>query len=194
MNEILELIKQLDGVGNKAAKKIFFELLTSSQKRETFQKVIDTISKDFKICERCYFYKKNNLCAFCDDKTREQNLICVVSYLSDAQKILDNNFKGLVHVLNGELNFNKNIKPENLKIDKLFDRINKEIEVLLALNLTFEGEVTAGYLASELKNRVKKVSRIARGIPLGGVIDYIDDETLLDAIQNRKSLKKKEQE
>ncbi|QEH61206.1 recombination protein RecR [Spiroplasma chinense] len=189
MDELIELLKQFDGIGNKAAKKIFFEIMTSKSKKDKLVETIEKISNSYKICETCYFYRFENLCKFCDDATRNQELICVVSYITDAQRILESNYRGLIHVLNGEINLNKNIHPENLKMEELFARINKDKEIILALNLTFEGEVTANYIGNKIKSSVKKVSRIARGIPLGGVIDYIDNETLENAITNRKNLK-----
>ncbi|ARU90894.1 recombination protein RecR [Spiroplasma clarkii] len=94
--------------------------------------------------------------------------------------------------MNGEINLPKNIQPENLKIAQLFDRISTDMEIILALNLTFEGEVTANYLGARLKSKCKNITRIARGIPLGGVLDYIDNDTIDDAILNRKSIKEEE--
>ncbi|QBQ07209.1 recombination protein RecR [Spiroplasma gladiatoris] len=190
MDELIEILKQFDGVGNKAAKKIFFQIMTSKSKKDKLIETINKISESYSICERCNFYKFQNKCSFCDDELRDKNFICVVSFITDAQKILESNFKGLIHVLNGEINLNKNIQPENLKIKELFARINKEVEILLALNLTFEGEVTANYIANQLKNNIKGITRIARGIPLGGVLDYMDSKTLEDAINNRKNIEK----
>lgn len=192
MNEIIEILKEFDGIGTKAAKRIFFELLTSAIKKEKLVGVINNITERFTVCEICFYYREDNFCGFCDEIKRDKNIICVVSYLSDAQKIYESNYKGLVHVLNGEINLSKNIQPDNLKIKQLFGRINTDVEIILALNLTFEGEVTANYLGTRLKNNCKNVSRIARGIPMGGVLDYIDNETLDDAIINRKNIKEKE--
>lgn len=191
MDEIIELLKEFEGISSKAAKGIFFEVMTSKTKKEKLIETINKISNDFSICEKCFFYKNKNICAFCDNQSRDKKIICVVSFLMDAQKIYDSNFKGLIHVLNGEINIVKNIHPENLKIPDLFARINMETEIILALNLTFEGEVTANFLATKLKNKCRSVSRIARGIPMGGVLDYIDKETIDDAIVNRKEIQNK---
>ncbi|QGS51375.1 toprim domain-containing protein [Spiroplasma tabanidicola] len=190
MDEIIEILKEFEGIGSKAAKKIFFQIMTSNSKKDKLIEVINKISDNYSVCQICNFYKYKKVCQFCDDSSRDRNLICVVSYITDGQRILESNFKGLVHILNGEINLNKNLQPESLKIKELFARINKEVEILLALNLTFEGEVTANYIANQIKDNTKSVTRIARGIPLGGVLDYIDTETLEDAIKNRKALKK----
>ncbi|AOG59963.1 recombination protein RecR [Spiroplasma helicoides] len=190
MDELIELLKEFDGIGQKAAKKMFFQIMTSKLKKQKLIEVIEKISNDYEICERCFFYKYKKLCSFCDSQIRDKNLICVVSDILNAEKILNSKFKGIIHVLNGEININKNVHPEKLKIEELFARINSEVEILLALNLTFEGEVTANYIATKLKDKAKNITRIARGIPLGGVLDYMDNETLEDAIKNRKIIKK----
>ncbi|WP_338985112.1 toprim domain-containing protein [Spiroplasma endosymbiont of Diplazon laetatorius] len=188
MDKLIEDLKKIDGVGKKAAEKILFDLIINKDKVDSLESVLEKIRKTYSECERCFYFKENNSCAFCDNKNRNENIICVVSTKMDALKILDSSYNGMIHVLNGEINLNKNIGPETLKMSELFVRINKGIELLLALNLTFEGEVTSNYIANKAKGISEKISRIARGIPLGGVIDYIDQETLNDAILNRKKL------
>ncbi|WP_339020914.1 toprim domain-containing protein [Spiroplasma endosymbiont of Atherix ibis] len=180
--------KKIDGIGKKVAEKIIFDLIIDKEKIDSLEEILSQIKNTYNECERCFFFKENNKCSFCDNKNRNENIICVVSTKMDAIKILDSSYNGLIHILNGEINLNKNIGPEKLKLSELFVRINKEIELLLALNLTFEGEVTSNYIANKAKNITEKISRIARGIPLGGVIDYIYQEPLNDAIANRKKL------
>ncbi|AUB31071.1 toprim domain-containing protein [Spiroplasma floricola] len=188
MEKIIEELKKINGISKKAAEKIVFDLIIDKEKINSLEELLEQIKNTYTECEKCFFFKENNKCGFCDNKNRNANIICVVSTKMDAIKILDSSYNGLIHILNGEINLNKNIGPEKLKLSELFVRINKEIELLLALNLTFEGEVTSNYIATKAKSITEKISRIARGIPLGGVIDYIDQETLNDAILNRKKL------
>src|SRR5699024_10680138 len=107
-----------------------------------------------------------------------------------AKTILDKDvFDGVFHVLGGEIDLHKNVSPIDLKINQLFDRINnEEVEVIIALNATFKGELTSNYLAQELKNKKIRVSKIARGIPFGGVINYIDKETIDNALKKREKI------
>ncbi|ALD65918.1 toprim domain-containing protein [Spiroplasma cantharicola] len=188
MDKIIEELKSIDGIGKKVAEKILFDLIINKNKISSLETVINEIKKSYSECNTCFYFKENNVCTFCNNKNRNQNIICVVSTKLDAIKIAKSNYNGLIHVLNGEINLNKNIGPEKIKISELFVRISKGIELLLALNLTFEGEVTSNYIANKAKGICEKISRIARGIPLGGVLDYIDQETLNDAILNRKKL------
>ncbi|QHX36261.1 toprim domain-containing protein [Spiroplasma sp. BIUS-1] len=188
MEKIIEELKKLDGVSKKTAEKIVFDLIINEEKLDSLSEMINKIKTTYSECDNCFFFKENNKCSFCDNQNRNKNIICVVSTKLDALKILDSSYNGMIHVLNGEINLNKNIGPEKLKMSELFVRINKGIELLLALNLTFEGEVTSNYIANKAKGIADKISRIARGIPLGGVIDYIDQETLNDAILNRKKM------
>ncbi|AGR41712.1 toprim domain-containing protein [Spiroplasma diminutum] len=188
MDKIVEELKKIDGVTKKSAEKIIFDLIINKDKIDILENILKDIKNIFNECETCFYFKENNLCTFCDNENRNRNIICVVSTKMDAIKIAESNYNGMIHVLNGEINLNKNIGPEKLKMTELFVRINKDIEMLLALNLTFEGEVTSNYIANKAKGICEKISRIARGIPLGGVLDYIDQETLNDAILNRKKL------
>ncbi|AUM62261.1 toprim domain-containing protein [Spiroplasma monobiae] len=188
MEKMIEELKKLDGISKKTAEKIIFDLIINKEKISSLEEIIKKIKETYSECEKCFFFKENNICSFCENKNRNEKIICVVSTKLDALKILDSNYNGMIHVLNGEINLNKNIGPEKLKMSELFVRINKGIELLLALNLTFEGEVTSNYIANKAKGISEKISRIARGIPLGGVIDYIDQETLNDAIINRKKM------
>ncbi|AHB35856.1 toprim domain-containing protein [Spiroplasma apis] len=188
METLIELLKKIDGIGKKSAEKILVDLISNKESLISIDNVIKSIETDYVECERCYYFKYKNRCAFCDDSSRNKNILCVVSSVLDAQRILHSDFRGVIHVLKGEINVNKNRFPENLTLKELFVRINPEVEVLLALNLTFNGEVTSNYIANAIKSKANKVSRIARGIPLGGMLDYIDNETLNDAIKNRKKV------
>ncbi|AGR40705.1 toprim domain-containing protein [Spiroplasma taiwanense] len=186
MEKLIEYLKNINGISSKSAEKIIFDLIINKNKLLNLEEFLKKIKLDYDECGECFFYRENRTCLFCDNDQRDKKIICVVSTKIDAKKILNSNYKGIIHVLNGEINLNKNIDPEKLTLNKLFARINMDTELLLALNLTFEGEVTANFIYNKVKSNCSKISRIARGIPLGGVLDYIDQETLNDAILNRK--------
>ncbi|AKU79253.1 toprim domain-containing protein [Spiroplasma turonicum] len=190
MKDLVERLKKIEGITEKTSEKIIFDLIENDNKLTLLKETLDYIEKNYKSCEVCNYYKFKNICDFCDNKTRDKNLICVVTSKKEAKKVFKSNYKGLIHVLNGEINLNKNILPESIHLPNLFARISKETEVIIATNLTFNGEVTANYILNSLKNECKKITRLARGIPFGGSLDYLDDETLTNAIENRKIIKK----
>ncbi|WP_339022774.1 toprim domain-containing protein [Spiroplasma endosymbiont of Crioceris asparagi] len=186
MQDIIEKLKSLDGITSKAAEKILFDLIINKSKLDNVNELINQIRHDYSICEICFFYKYKNKCKFCDESNRKKTLICVVSKMTDAYRILNSEFKGLIHVLGGEINVQKGITPNKLKIDELIKRIHDNIEIIMGLNYTFEGEVTFNFIVNKINNKKVKVTRFARGISSGSVINYIDEDTLNNAIKNRK--------
>ncbi|AKX33675.1 recombination protein RecR [Spiroplasma litorale] len=190
MDEVIEKLKKVEGITSKTAEKILIDIIESKEKLNIIKDVLKTIDENFDNCPICNFYTINKKCSFCDNETRNKDQICVVTSKKEANKILKSDFRGMVHVLNGEINLNKNISPELIQLPKLFARISKDMEIILATNLTFNGEVTANYIINVIKENCKKISRLARGIPFGGSLDYIDEETLINAIENRRIIKK----
>ncbi|AXK50684.1 recombination mediator RecR [Spiroplasma alleghenense] len=189
-NKIDELIAQLNktkGFSRKNAERFIFDLIGNKAKIKDFKDIINYIDNNFAECEICFYLSENNVCPICSDNSRNKNKILVVSSIPDAHTIERSNlYNGLYHVLKGEININKNQTPDKLTLENLLQRIDKEKEVILALNSTFEGEVTANFVAQLVKNQTDKVSRIAKGMPVGGMLDYIDNLTLKSAINNRE--------
>lgn len=184
-NSILEL-KKITNLTKRNAEKLFIELLNGDKLSE-LKNLINQTQNCFSECENCFYIKEENFCESCMNEKRDKSKICVVANLMDAKAIMDKDiFNGTFHILKGEIDLNKNVAPADLKIAELFDRINNEnVEVIIALNATFKGELTSNYLIQEMKSKNKKVSRLARGIPFGGVVNYIDRETMENAIKNR---------
>ena len=132
----------------------------------------------------------NDLCEICSDEKRRNGQICVVEGIADLWALeRSSNFKGQYHVLGGVLSALDGVGPEKLGIEKLKDRLSKEKinEVILALNSTIDGQTTAHYIADELKNNMIQITSLARGVPIGGELDYLDDGTILAALTARKS-------
>lgn len=187
--EIVDELKKIEGITKKAAEKILFDLITNKEKLDKIKVIFEEIYNDFKECEKCFYYKYNNYCDSCENNIRDTKKICIVSQPQDAKKIIDSEvFDGVFHILKGEININKNQVPEKLTLRELFAKINDNDEVILALNSTFEGEVTSNYIAKSIPNKGVKITRLAKGIPVGGVLDYIDNETLKNALDNRKKM------
>jgi recombination protein RecR len=187
-NYILEL-KKITNLTKRNSEKLLMDLMNEN-KIDELSSFLNKIKNSFSECPTCFYLMENNFCESCMSDKRDKSKICVVSNILDAKAIIDKDiFNGTFHILKGEIDLNKNVAPTDLKISELFDRINNEnIEVIIALNATFKGELTSNYLIQEIKSKNKKVSRLARGIPFGGVVNYIDRETMDNAIKNRNKL------
>ncbi len=198
INNMIESFQSLPGIGPKTAQRLTFHLLHYPQ--EHLERIANTFVKlkqATKLCSICKNVGEEDICAICGDSTRNQNLILVVSSPLDAFAIERTGFKGVYHVLHGLLDPLNNIGPEELFINDLVKRLNArsqdyflDIEVILATNMSMEGEATAMYLSklirdSGLSSDKLKITRIARGLPVGGDIEYADEVTLSRALDGR---------
>lgn len=189
--KLIELFEKLPSVGNKTAQRYAFKILESS--KEEVDDYINTLKlvSNIKKCKTCGFLTESNECAFCKDKTRDNSQIMVVESSSDVVAIERTNmYHGLYHVLDGLLSSSKGVFPEDLNIDKLITRLNKDVkEVILALSPTMDGEMTSLYIDKLLKEKNIKVTRLANGLPMGASLDYADELTLIKAMSNRTEVK-----
>ena len=152
---------------------------------------LTTLSERVHPCERCYNLTEGELCAICSDPRRDAAIICVVEEASDISAIeRAGEFRGLYHVLGGRLSPLDGIGPENLHIEDLVRRVaNDQIrEVILATNPSLEGEATALYVQRQLASCPISVTRIARGLPVGGDLEYADGVTIAQALAARRSM------
>ncbi|MEO0093348.1 MAG: recombination mediator RecR [candidate division WOR-3 bacterium] len=186
-----ELVK-LPGIGTKTAQRIAFYLLkTDSAFAESLAQAIIDAKRNLHFCSVCFNLTENDQCEICSDPKRDRSLLCVVEDVSDILAIeRSQKFCGLYHVLGGVLSPLDHIGPDDLKIKELLARLNKEIfsEVIIATNPTTEGEATAFYLAKIIKPLGVRVTRIARGLPIGSDLDLADDVTVSKAIEGRKEI------
>ncbi|NWG27911.1 MAG: recombination protein RecR [Ignavibacteriaceae bacterium] len=188
----IEEMSKLPGIGKKTAQRLAIFLLKSDEQQ--VDKLLTAI-KDLKIklrfCSRCFNLSEEELCNICKSDKRDKSVICVVEEASDVMAIeKTHEYKGLYHVLGGVLSPLSGITPELLHIKELLKRFETEDikEVILALNPDTEGETTSLYLAKMLKPLNINVTRIARGLPIGGDLEFADDATIGRAILNRSSL------
>lgn len=187
-SSLIEIIRSTNGLTKKTSERLLIDLINNHENLDQFIEVLKIIKNEYKICETCFYFKVDGVCEICSNTFRDQKTICVVTTIADVINIEKNGkYKGLYAVLGGEINLVKSISPDQLKIEQIFNRANQETELILALNTTFEGEVTANYIAQLAKKQNIKVSRIAKGIPMGGVLDYMDETTLESAFNNRKN-------
>jgi len=188
----IEELSKLPGIGKKTAQRLAIFLLKSEDPQ--VDNLINSI-KDLKLklrfCNRCFNLSEEELCYICKSEKRDKSLLCVVEEASDVMAIeKTNEYKGRYHVLGGVLSPLSGVTPESLHIKELLKRFEIEdfTEVILALNPDTEGETTSLYLAKLMKPFGITITRIARGLPIGGDLEFADDATIGRAILNRSSL------
>jgi recombination protein RecR len=192
LKDLIEKLQWLPGVGRKSAQRIAFYL----QKMDTtrVQELTDAIMRArtrLKECSSCYNLSEKNPCEICSNEGREKDRICVVEQPSDVMVIeKTSEYRGIYHVIHGVISPIDNIGPEDLRIDSLISRLrNGSVsEVIIATNPTTEGDVTAIYIAKLVKPLGIKVTRIARGLPMGSDLDLADTTTLSRALEGRSEL------
>jgi recombination protein RecR len=188
----IEELSKLPGIGRKTAQRLALFILKSSE--EDVNKLVNSILElktKLHYCSKCYNLAVEDLCEICQNPKRDQSLLCVVEEASDVIAIeKTNEFNGIYHVIGGILSPLSGIGPEDLKIKELVKRFENETikEVILALNADTEGETTSLYLARLIKPLVTRVTRIARGLPIGGDLEFADEATIGRAMLNRNLL------
>ena len=192
IKNIIECFKDLPGIGEKTAERLAFSLINfDKEKLTSFSDAICDVRDKLTYCDICGNITENEICDICADKERKSSIIFVVEKAKDIslfEKI--NIFNGKYHVLGGLISPLEGIGPEDINIDKLLSRIDKEDieELILALKPSIEGETTMQYIKKVLESKNIKVTRIATGIPIGTDIEYIDNLTLELALEERKEV------
>lgn len=188
--ELITIFEKLPGVGAKTAQRYAFGVLDYNE--EDLQRYIDALKgiKEIKKCPVCGFLKDENGCHLCKQAGRNKSTIMVVAYPQDVVAIeKTETYKGLYHVLNGVISATKGVYPEDIGVESLLNRINKETkEVIIATSATMDGEMTALYLDKVLKEKGILVTRLAHGLPMGASLDYADELTLIKALNNRTKI------
>jgi recombination protein RecR len=194
---LIESFARLPGIGPKTAQRLTYHLLRApdAEARALAAALVDVRDKVV-FCELCFNISEEELCALCRDPGRDQRRLCVVEEPLDVLALeRTGEFKGRYHVLHGAISPIDGIGPERLKIRELLERADEASrdgvpfeEVIIATNPTLEGEATAMYLAERLESVVGSVTRIARGLPVGGDLEYADEVTLIRALQGRRAV------
>lgn len=185
----IEELSKLPGIGKKTAQRLALHLLKSSEENvNSLLNAIQDLKSKIHFCKRCFNISEDEFCKICQSTKRDSSIICIVEEASDIIAIeKSHEYSGLYHVLGGVLSPLSGIGPDELKIKELMKRFeNEEIkEIILALNPDTEGETTSLYLAKLLKPLGIKITRIARGIPVGGDLEFADEATIGRAMLNR---------
>ena len=192
IKRLIEEFKRLPGIGEKNAQRLAFHLLgTSAERAQSLASALVEMKETIRHCDRCFNLTEDQTCDICLDPGRTGGLLCVVQSPRDLLAIEGTGqFRGRYHILMGVLSPMRGVGPEDLKVSQLLDRVREENvkEVIVATNLDVEGEATASYLVMTLSQLDVKVSRIARGIPIGGSLEQADSITLGLAIDGRLEL------
>jgi recombination protein RecR len=192
LESLIEALRCLPGIGPKSAQRIAYYLM--QRDRPGAQRLADTLQLALgalRHCQRCNTFTEADICERCLSTKRDASLLCVVETPVDMNMMEQTHaYSGLYYVLMGRVSPLDGIGPRELELEKLLARACDGVvkEVILATNFTNEGEVTAHYLTEMLKTRSISVSRIARGVPVGGELEYVDAGTLAQALRERKAL------
>lgn len=191
INRLIEELSRLPGVGAKSAQRLAFHIINMpEQDVMNLTEAITDAKANIKYCKECFTLTDDELCPICSNAARDHKTIMVVEHTRDmAAYEKTGKYDGVYHVLHGAISPMLGIGPGDLKIKELIKRLEGDVdEVIIATNSSLEGETTAMYLSRLIKPTGIKVTRIASGVPVGGDLEYIDEVTLLRALEGRTQL------
>ncbi len=191
IKKLIEELGRLPGVGQKTAQRLAFHIINMPQDRvKALSEAIVSAKENIHECKVCHTLTDKEICPICSDESRNHKIIMVVENSRDlAAYEKTGKFEGVYHVLHGAISPMLGIGPEDIRLKELIERLQHDVdEVIIATNSSLEGETTAMYISKLIKPTGIKVSRIASGVPVGGDIEYIDEVTLLRALEGRTEL------
>ncbi len=189
---LIEEFAKLPGIGPKTASRLTFYLLRAPDEQvAALAEAVRVLKLDLVECRRCRNIAEASPCAICSDESRDQTVVCVVEEPLDVVAIERTGvYRGLYHVLHGAISPVEGILPQDLRIGELIARLDREPieEVILATNPNLEGETTATYIVRQIGSRPVRITRLARGLPMGGDLEYADEVTLARALEGRREV------
>ena len=192
INKLIEQLSRLPGIGAKSAQRLAFHILNMPKDQvEQLSASIVNAKANVQYCKNCYTLTDQEICPICNNPRRDRKVIMVVENTRDlAAYEKTGKFEGVYHVLHGAISPMLGIGPDDIKLKELMQRLSKDDieEVIIATNSSLEGETTAMYISKLVKPTGIRVSRIASGVPVGGDLEYIDEVTLLRALEGRVEL------
>ncbi len=191
INNLIEQLSRLPGVGAKSAQRLAFHIIHMSEEEVgSLTRAISEAKENVRYCKECFTLTDEEVCPICRNEKRNHRMIMVVEQTRDlAAYEKTGKYEGVYHVLHGAISPMLGIGPSDIKIKELIKRLETDIdEVIIATNSSLEGETTAMYLSKLIKPTGIKVTRIASGVPVGGDLEYIDEVTLLRALEGRIEL------
>ena len=192
VQQLIDEFARLPGIGPKSASRLtFFLLRAANDQALDLAEALQDLKQRTQFCSTCFNITEDDPCLICDDDTRDERLLCVVEEPLDVLAIERSRaFNGRYHVLHGAISPVEGIGPEDLKVDELIRRVQEGefSEIIMATNPTLEGESTALYLQRRLVDMGVRLTRLARGLPVGGDLEYTDEITLSRALEGRQEL------
>ena len=190
INKLIEQLSRLPGVGAKSAQRLAFHIINMPKEEvEGIANAMISAKEHIHYCKECYTLTDEELCPICKDPNRNHKQIMVVEQTRDMAAYEKTGNEGVYHVLHGAISPMLGIGPSDIKLAELMKRLQKDVdEVIIATNSNLEGETTAMYISKMIKQAGIKVTRIASGVPVGGDLEYIDEVTLLRALEGRTEL------
>ncbi|MHB9117560.1 MAG: recombination mediator RecR [Burkholderiales bacterium] len=192
LEHLIQSLRCLPGVGPKSAQRMAYHLLQRDQKgARALAQALDHALDNLRLCQKCNNFSEADLCELCASPRRDAHLLCVVEMPADLVMMEQTlSYSGLYFVLMGRLSPLDGIGPREIHLDRLIRRATDGVvqEVVLATNFTVEGEATAHYIGELLQPRGIRVTRIARGLPVGGELEHVDSSTLAQAVADRRDV------
>ena len=197
LDNLIEDIEKLPGIGKKTAERLAIHLLESNNEYlKSFSSNINNLNKQISNCDVCHCFSDKdeesisaNNCIICSEESRDKNIICILQKASDVIIFERTGYNGLYHILGNLISPIDGISEEDLNIDTLIMRLDTVSEIILATDASLEGDATALYISNLLKDYSVKVTRLARGLPIGGTLEHVDQTTLSRSIEDRVEIK-----
>ena len=193
IQDLITEFSKLPGIGPRTATRFVFSLLKHPDYDcELLGRAILNLKKETRVCKNCFNISEKELCGFCSNRKRDRSIVCIIEEATDIPVIENTKqFSGLYHILGGVIKPSEGVKPDNLNIKELIERIKKNgiKEIIIATNPNTEGETTALYLVKTLKPFNTKITRLARGLSTGSDLEYADEMTITSALTGRNEYK-----
>lgn len=186
LERVINGFQRFPGIGQKTARRLGFHALNSEPGDiKSFAEALKDMTENVTECPSCFNITEITPCQLCTDASRTKELLCIVESSSDIPLLEQTGYKGLYHVLGGVLSPLDGIGVENLHIQELSEKIDAVHEIIIATNASIEGETTALYIVNLLSEKDVKITRLARGLPTGGHLEYVDELTLTRSLEER---------
>ena len=191
ITDLTNSFERLPGIGPKSANRLAFYLMNAPRSfGEDMARNLLRVKDEVKICKQCFGVSENDLCEICSDEKRNKDMVCVVERAIDVvalEKV--GGYRGVYHVLGGVINPLDHVGPEELRIEELVERVERDgaEEIILAMNPTMEGEATALYIKKKIGDKIK-ITRIGSGLPIGADLEFADQVTLSRAMDGRREI------
>ena len=186
LNKVIEAFTRFPGIGNKTAHRLGLHALKSTDNEiEEFAHALLDLKNNISTCPICYNFSEADKCEICLDEKRDKEIICVCEEPSDIFLLEKTGYRGVYHVLGGLISPLDDIGPKELNMDSLTVRAKSALELIIATDASVEGDTTALYISKILDSKEIKITRLARGLPVGGHLEYVDEATLTKSIHER---------